>query len=201
VSSSVNANEIAFTKVEVENAKLSRELSRKLGYPSPSALFEVITHGGIVNCPVTGQDIQRAMQIYGPEIAAIKGKTVENKSIPMRFEKVIDQKLIQKNQTLNVDIMFVNSRAFLISVTNPLGFTMVTDLGTNSGARSKSSIRKALAEQLAQYKSHGFTITTLQSDGEGAIASLSTEIQSNEIVVNPAGPGQHVHQIERKIRE
>jgi hypothetical protein len=105
------------------------------------------------------------------------------------------------DQTLNVDLMFVDGHAFLISVGIPIALTLCNDLGRRAGGRSKGPIRKALFNQLAVYTAHGYRITTLLTDGEGAIASLAPEIQGRSIAVNPAGPGQHVPVVERKIRE
>ena len=83
---------------------------------------------------------------------------------------------------------------------NLIGFTMVSHLGWELGARAKTSIRRALFEQFDRYKGHGYTVRSLHTDGEGAIASLTPEV-SYGIAVNPAGPGQHVPIIERKARE
>jgi hypothetical protein len=78
---------------------------------------------------------------------------------------------------------------------------MVSHLGWELGARAKTSIRRALFEQFNRYKAHGFTVQYLHTDGEGAIASLEQEINGTYgITVNPAGPGQHVANIERKAR-
>jgi len=96
--------------------------------------------------------------------------------------------------------MFVNKHAFLLSVSNPLGMLTVNHLGKNVGGRCKASIRKALFSQFAVYKSQSLAVTTLLSDGEGAIASLHSEIHGLGISVNPNGANKHVGTIERNIR-
>jgi hypothetical protein len=68
------------------------------------------------------------------------------------------------------------------------------------GGRAKAIVRQALAKQIGLYKSRQFLITALLSDGEGAIASLTSEIEASGIAVNPSGAGQHVPTIERNIR-
>ena len=93
--------------------------------------------------------------------------------------------------------MFVNGDPYLISVSAPLGLTTVNHL---SGKRNFASVRGALYEQLDLYKSEGFDITTILNDGEGAVAKLTTLLRGRGIHVNPTGAGQHVANIERKIR-
>jgi hypothetical protein len=105
------------------------------------------------------------------------------------------------NQNIFVDLMFIDTHCWLITVTAPLGLLLCTYLGRRTGGRSKASIRKALFAQIAAYSSQKFSVTVLLTDGEGAIASLTAELQGRGISVNPAGPGQHVPVVERKIRE
>ena len=102
---------------------------------------------------------------------------------------------------MHTDIMFVNTHAFLITVAEPLGLTLCTDLGRKASGRSLSVVRAALTSKIAILASQNFIVTTLLTDGEGAIASMSAELQGRGISVNPAGPGQHIPRVERKIRE
>ena len=44
-------------------------------------------------------------------------------------------------------------------------------------------------------------VKAIHTDGEGAIVALKQEIEnSRQVEINPRGPGQHVHIVERKIR-
>jgi hypothetical protein len=191
---------LLYTRREVEQAKKAQEVLRRLGYPSPGALTELLQHGGMLNAPITSQDVQRALKIYGPGVAVLKGKTVRRPALPYKQESI--PRLISVLVTLSVDLMFVMAHVFLLSISDHLGFTMITHLGRKLGARTKTSIRKALHEHFNGYKAHGFIVGFLHTDPEGAIASLSNELGgTHSIVVNPSGPGQHVPPIERKIRE
>ena len=78
---------------------------------------------------------------------------------------------------------------------------MVNELGQSKGSRSARVIRPAILQQLDLYQSRQFVVTTIRTDGEGAIASMTQELNQRGIVVNPAGPGSHVPVIERKIQE
>jgi hypothetical protein len=63
--------EMLYTRREVEQAKKAQEVLRRLGYPSPGALTELLQHGGMLNAPITSQDVQRALKIYEPSVESI----------------------------------------------------------------------------------------------------------------------------------
>jgi hypothetical protein len=116
-----------YTKREVNGAKQAQELMRKFGYPSTGDIIKMISNGVILNCPVTIADVKRAIDIYGPDLASLKGKTVTKKSRIAKVENSIT-KFQNADICLCVDIMFVNGVQFLISVSEDLGLTMVSDL-------------------------------------------------------------------------
>ena len=159
-----------YTKRQTDRAKEARKLSVTMGYPSDHSLAHMINTGGLLNSPVTAQDVQRAHELY-PSVDALRGKTTRQASTPYREEPV--HHLISAVITLSVDIIFVLSHAFLLSVGHPIAFTMVSHLGWELGACAKSAIRRALFEQFDRYKGHGLNVKYLHTDGEGAIASLS----------------------------
>ena len=149
----------------------------------------------ILNCPVTIADVKRAIDIYGPDLASLKGKTVTKKSRIAKVENSIT-KYQNGNICLCVDVMFVNGVQFLISVSEDLGLTMVSELKSRSMAHVKDTMDK----MINYYRSASFTVKIIKSDGEGAINGLSSYFNSRGITVNPTGKSQHVPQVERKIR-
>lgn len=68
-------------------------------------------------------------------------------------------------------------------------------------SRSTAVVREQLMSQINEYTGHQFQVTDILSDGEGAISKLSNELAARGIIVNRAGPGQHVPVIENKIRQ
>jgi hypothetical protein len=159
----------------------------------------MMNSGSIIYCPVTAKDISRAIKIYGPDLAAIRGKSRKLKITSSPIEYLPRE--VSSNLILNVDIMFVNSLAFLISVSTPLGLTIVNELGRNKGARSLASVSLALLEQLHTYASKKINITTIRADNEGSIAAMKSILNEKGITLNPSGAGSHVPDIERKIQE
>jgi hypothetical protein len=70
----VAAQKKLFSQREVSDADAARVLYRKLGRPSESEFQHILWHNLIHNCPVTPDDATRALMIYGPDIAVLKGK-------------------------------------------------------------------------------------------------------------------------------
>jgi len=188
-----------FTSREVAAAKQARSLTHVLGYPSPGALIKSINNGSIVDCPVTAQDVSRSVQIFGADLASVRGKTTK-RSIPLPVVEFLPRE-VRSSLVLHVDIMFIDGLAFLISVSTPLHLTMVTYLGLGKGSRALGPVSTALFEQLDKYSSRRFDITMLLTDGEGALVALSNDLNARGISVNPVGAGAHVPEVERKIRE
>jgi len=72
----------------------------------PQSLIDLINQGAIINFRLSAKDIARANNIYGPDLAFIKGKSRKKKvSIPPIdfLPREITSELI-----LNTDKMFVN---------------------------------------------------------------------------------------------
>ena len=61
--STVEENMRKYTKREVEKAKEARELQEKMSFPAPNVMIEMVKRH-MDNCPVTIQDIHRAMDIW-----------------------------------------------------------------------------------------------------------------------------------------
>ena len=77
----------------------------------------MINNGSIVNCPVTAKDVAKDYQIFGPDLESLRDKTRKSKTSRETVEYLPRE--ISSDLTLNVDLMFVNTNAFLISVSTP----------------------------------------------------------------------------------
>ncbi|KAI2512761.1 Reverse transcriptase (RNA-dependent DNA polymerase) [Fragilaria crotonensis] len=71
-----------FSRREVRAADQARDLYRKIGRPAETEFVELLKCNAIRNCPVTPSDAQRALIIYGPDVATIKGKTTHSHAAP-----------------------------------------------------------------------------------------------------------------------
>jgi hypothetical protein len=190
-----------YSKQEVARADLSREIARRLGFESDSGLARVIRDSSIHNLPINLKDVTTAQHIYGPNIASLKGKSTEKKSINAPENRVNRHE--EKLQALILDIMYVNSEPYLITVSDPLNLTTVDHLPTYSPSKSKSSkvLEKSLGDQLRQYKGEGFHVHSVTCDNESALVSLKSVINSLGAKLSTTGVNSHsVAIVDRKIR-
>ena len=188
-----------YTKREVEGAQRAREMLAKMGFPPVSHAIDIVTRG--VNFTVTGTDFRIADDIWGKDIASMKGKT--KKRVTYSSDIEISKQLIQQEQILSVDIMYVEGKPSLIGLATPLDLTMAVSLLTlNSinGSRSVSVIRDGIMSFISMLASRNFATRLIMSDGEGAIGAIKDELNLLGVEVDVSGAGGHVARIERKIQ-
>jgi hypothetical protein len=137
--STVAENKKLFTRRDIDNADATRALYCKIGRPSESDFLTILSKNLIRNCPVTVDDAKRASIIYGPDLAAIKGKMTRSATAPHvpTFQAVPIPAHIathHRNLTLCMDFFFVQGMAFLHSISRKIGFRTVTQVPTRSKA-------------------------------------------------------------------
>jgi hypothetical protein len=116
---------------------------------------------------VTVQDIDVALNIWGKNIAALKGKTTRRKTIPVARDYVkvpLELMKLHKKVFLMTDIFFVNKNPFLLKLSHKITFTAVNHLAD----RTVPQIFKAFKEIYYYYLQSGFHITVVHADGEFA---------------------------------
>jgi Reverse transcriptase (RNA-dependent DNA polymerase) len=195
----VSGNKEGFTQRQIKDAEVARTLYATLSYPSWKDFKWVIRSNQIKDCPVTVQDVDNALKIWGKNIAALKGKTTRSKPNPVTedFVKVPTELLqLHKEVFLTFDIFFVNKIPFFLTLSRKICFTAVNHLMD----RTVPEIFKAFKEIYQYYLHRGFRITTVHADGE--FSPLKTLIESipGGPMVNLASRNEHVPEIERRIR-
>ena len=70
----VEDNRALFTRRQVEAANEAKKLYQHLGMPGYRKFFQMLKYNHIKKCPLTLDDARRALKIYGPDIAHLKGK-------------------------------------------------------------------------------------------------------------------------------
>jgi len=86
--STVSENKEGFTKRQIKGAETARTLYTTLSYPSMKDFKWLIRSNQIKDCPVTVQDVDVALKIWGKNIAALKGRTTRRKTIPVARDYV-----------------------------------------------------------------------------------------------------------------
>ncbi len=106
----MQGNMEGFTKCEVEKAQKAREAQAMLGHPTNHNFLGMVRGGMISNCPVIAYAVTNAHQIFGPNLAGVKGRTVRRPPESVTTDYVqIPRVILERHQlvTLAVDVMFV----------------------------------------------------------------------------------------------
>ena len=161
----VEDNEMLYSQRQLDKAKKARNLLHTLGCPTIRDLKNIITMNGIRDCDVTLEDIDTAEQIFGKDVASLKGKTVRQKVAPVVHNVVsIPPELmkIHHNIELCIDTLFVNGLPFLTTISKNIKYRTATFLET----RTKDGYYKAIDEVFKLYNDAGFTIKIICADNE-----------------------------------
>ena len=149
---------------------------------------------GVTNCAVTKLDVRNADAIFGSSIPALRGKT--HKMTSTEASPILLPRVTQVQQILVVDLFYIKQMPFLLGELVPLGLALCTPAKDRTAAVIAAGIRSFINTA----KSRDFDCVQLRTDGEGALAAMAMELAGLGIVVDVAGPGQHVPVVERKIQ-
>ena len=189
--STVKANRLKYTKREVKRADEAMKLRRRLSFPADETITKLQT---IINIPTTRKDLVRSVDIYGKDRHSIRGKGTKRKTKTIYMESIYKPSAVE--QHLNIDIFFIEGEGYLISVLTPLDYIMITRIKN----RTTEALRAAVYHHLATAESEDYEVTHILCDGEKGFAAFFNELRTAGYLINPAGPGQHVPIVERKIR-
>jgi hypothetical protein len=154
-----------FTKREVEEARKAREAQAMLGHPTDRDFLGMVRGNMISNCPVTVNTVKNSHQIFGPDLAGIRGRTVRRPPESVTTDYVqIPRAILEQHQlvTLAMDVMFVNGVPFLVSVAR--GFNLVTAKFTPS--RTAKQLATGITRMIDLFARGGFQVGTVLMDNE-----------------------------------
>lgn len=195
----VEGNKSLFTKRQIKNALMARNLHAGLGYPTTNDLKWALQANLIQDCPVTATDLDVALKVWGPSIAMLKGKTVRT-TPPIVKQDVIEVpkeiRELHKRVTLTIDIFFVNNVPFFATYSLVICFLSVTHLSD----RKASTIFTALQHMCNYYLQRGYQVVFIRGDGEFAPLDEKMSLLYGAPKLNLASAHEHVPEIERRIR-
>ena len=189
----VAENEAQYSKREVSQARYARQLQRRLANPPDAKLIKALTTGTIQNTSVTPADVTRATEIYGTSIEALKGRTTAARALPFPRETSIRT---TAEQSMYADIFFAAGNAFEITIIHPIGNIICSYIEKTD----TPTLRRALRTHLGTYGQRRITVRHIYSDNEKGILCMGQDFAGAGITLHLAGPGMHVHIIERTIR-
>ena len=121
----VQKNYKGFTKKDVLRAKEARRAMGLIGNPSENDFKGLVSNNMITNCPITTTAITNALNIFGKDLASVRGKTVRWAPAPVAGDYVaVPKGIIDKNKsvTLAAAVFFVDGIAFLLTVSRNIKF-------------------------------------------------------------------------------
>ena len=187
----VHKNEQGLSRRQREKNKRCIRMISDAGYNN---VIEMLTHGMITECEETSTEVADALRVHGYPAGWHQGKTVTKASKLPRIEPALPY--LVKQQDLEVDLMFAAGIGFLISVSRPLGMTVVNHLA----GKGAPMLLKALKNVLKLYEQRGFQLQRITVDGESGIVQLDEWLATHNIQLDPRAPGEHAKVVERKIR-
>ena len=164
---------------EVASASEARELLARMGYPSVENAIAMIKGGD--NMKVNERDFRIAHDIWGKNVTSLRGKT-KKKSTAIADQTIRTIPVAQQQQVLSVDIMFVESIPSLVAVATPLDLVLAVTLkstDTDKAQRTATAVKAGLEDMLGTLSGQGFKVTTIFSDGEGAVGKVKKPTECN----------------------
>ena len=79
----IAGNAANYSKRKYDQAVKARELYAKVGYPSTKDYLNMVKFNMLQDFQVTERDIKNANDIFGPDVPALKGKTVRKPPKPV----------------------------------------------------------------------------------------------------------------------
>ena len=160
----VAENMHGYSKRQVRDSKRARDLMTAIACPSMREFKSLIQTNMLMNCPVTLEDVDRAVAIFGHDIPNLKGKVVRKRPDVVKNEVIhVPRYVLDKNKliTMSTDICFVNTLPFL-------GTLSQVKFGTiqHMADRKKKSKLSGLTTVCKFYGARGFTVKVIQADNE-----------------------------------
>jgi hypothetical protein len=192
-NTTVQENERLYTKEEVCRAKAAYELLRSSGYPSMSKAAHLISDRNVWGLPMLMKgDLERAYQIYGEHPEYVRGQMVRKTVGRAKVDESL--KIVQKNQKLYTDVMHVDTKMFLVTVTEPLNLTLQSKVENES----RLCLGMGLQGQLAVLRSRGYVPDTVYTDPHSSFRTMTQDFL--RVTVDIGGAGDYVSKVDAKIR-
>ena len=130
-----------YTKHEVKRAERSRDLQWRLGVATPHQLNKQLRFNKIEDPNCYPQDIAVAEDIWGKDLANLKGKSTVKNNLPIVYDtKVV---VTRQLQTAYGDVMFFQGKPYLVIILQPIDLILLNEMKNRSDLENaKKTITK-----------------------------------------------------------
>lgn len=193
----VDENAKSYTKREVKRAKQARKLMAIIGRPSEKQMIQILDERQLQNCDTSSQDVVNARNILGPDVGSLKGKTVRRRESHVNLTvRPISEDIMNRHKEVVIcfDVMYVNSIAFLVSISRAIKFRTAEALQN----RRSETLLTGLRRIKMIYARRGFIVNRAAGDNE--FAPIEAGLAEMGIALNTVSRDEHVPEVERHIR-
>jgi hypothetical protein len=194
----VSENKGAFTKQQIASADKARDLCASLAYPSDTDYKWILKSNQIKDCPVSVKNAKVASKIWGPNIVALKGKTIRSTPPHVVTDIIkipVEIRDLHKFITIFIDIFFVNKMIFFIMLSRKICFTTMMHLSNCK----IDTIFKAFQSIFKYYYQRGFQLMVVTADGEFKPLDMLMVNLPVAPRLNLTAANKHEPYVERKI--
>jgi hypothetical protein len=192
-NTTVQENERLYTKEEVRRAKAAYEFLRNSGYPSMSEAAHLVSDGNVRGLPMLMKgDLERAYRIYGEHPEYVRGQMVRKTIGRAKVDESL--KTVTKSQKLFSDVMHIDTKMFLVTVTEPLNLTLQSKVDNES----RMCLGMGLQGQLAVLRSRGYVPDTVYTDPHSSFRTMTQDFPG--VTIDVGGAGDYVSKVDAKIR-
>ena len=117
-------NEKKCTERQVARAEEVHAVHTKIGCPSPADHRNLIKNCLVYNCTVTIEDVKIMEKIFGPNVHALKGKTVRHQPDAVESDCI---EVPHDILVLTGDVFFLQGHPFLVALLCVIEFNAVKD--------------------------------------------------------------------------
>jgi hypothetical protein len=163
----VAEKESMYSSKDVRCALEAGEFLRAMGYPTQTEAISMVQSGNVINVPHSVDDVNRFYDIYGPQVAGIRGRTTKRHA---KRQNVPDSaaKLQITYQDLVADVMHVAGQKFLVSISSPLELLMTYYVES----QSTQELGNALQQHINTLRSRGFEPRWVLVDPHSSLVKL-----------------------------
>ena len=188
-----------YSRRELAQVDKAKQLYISLGSPGYHKFKHLIRTNYIRNCPITMDDIQRLIHIYGPDSSNLAGRGTRPTQFPLAslHTTALDEAILHQHPTgsLSADYFFVNSIPFLHTHSEIFCFRTCEPIRNKRKANKRDTI-DGLRSVIRFYTTRGLSIEQINADNE-------FECARNDLLpipLNIVAANEHVGPVERSIR-
>ena len=124
----VKENRKGSTQVQYDRAVKPRSLYHELGAPPLDNFKGFVKMGRVQNCPIRIEDIKIAQNIFGPDMATLKGKSTRKKPKPVLEDWIeLPKEILEKHRRIElcIDVMYINGVGLMTAVDQTIKYRSV----------------------------------------------------------------------------